>query len=1774
MKLVRASYRNFTPHRNWCWVENGPTNNSPENDNWENALINDDLKRESLENSEKADKILELVKSPLQFSFRVIKFIEDNERHLSAPQKTAFRVGFRKITEYFLSLSVVDSTVMPPRILYQISGSKLSRQVLPNKLKKAVDLITSTQLKEIRDLSEEDPSSWSTGKTVKLLALYRHLKKENNKSGKNLDHDFKLISEKLVKKAISISEQESLSTADRLILWELQRLLKTGSINLSTDIRNKLHRKGEIEAREVLHKILTDNEQKNNPDLILCWDILEDLAYQNEISINEDGKKKLRKFVLRSNATQLLEALSKMPTKVILPIHKKALKDLHDDNFKALFEATDDDFEESIRIERTKEDDDRITQYEEKLKAIRKKISDTEDIEFENLLSSGQIKKPQAEAYQEAKDDLDTFWNDFRTSQEDKSIADIINELKGKFENKQPFSNRLNPLFTKLERTQNAKKKFEITKEIIQIIQGFKTTGLNEVIKKENEGSVMKKAAKTLEDINRTLGGNANNTNNPGDTSSDEIDPWEDTDIDEVNALVELFEGQSIIKIGDKKVARISEAQNIALKALNYPLTQEEEALHQKRKELEQKYAEARINKDESAQIFNIYAAPQEHMDKVYDQYKSSLTDRIKKHRLHAADFQVLMSDDEGDLRNVHTRNDHENIMAFREKFENTLNSFDSGTARIDQETTQTLFQFGDLIDPIDLTDTSTLEPFFQAIDKHLGRDLILNTPELKEALDSFESPQVKDEVIKGVLGYFHDRIETIVGKAMDAYNEYSTLNEEEKSAQKEFLLNNLRTQHKISSPQEVQRLENSYQQYFTGKMEHDKKVESERNLLEGALEGIEDEDERDRIRETFEFGTRCLNHGYEMDGEGNLFPGKLTIQEATLQTNTVVSDIGEICNTFSDEIVNLAGLLKKQDDPMKEDNRFLIDGFLSDWGVQKETLTENIKEFKRICREEIFNDSDDGEAFMRQYMPGIDMAFNDINTHVDLLQENRKFTGDEQLFGKIRLGFLNLHKWLNFSEGEVAGLQNNIENRLFSHVNDDNQQESGFSETVQSLKNYDVFGNDPQKATDKFRKVRAEFNKSFYDYESTIGKVNKRIKFDLQKLSDENFEKKYNITRSDAELVIERNQETQKDFNDYWKKYNEPNYFSEWIKSYKNGTDKEKFQAITEFQDFERLGNTAEIAYKDAESLNKWIQEWKEYGENERRNKWYNRMGTRQISLYSIYLIVKEAIDIVETRWKRKQDSMAYQLGQELFGDSPWGKEFRRKAEESEEERVKQWESNYDELNVWEVAKYLYKTNDSDEAKACINVLNKKGYLKWDNPQLWRTLMRLNKGVSFLIPEDMSLDINEIAKKVGRSCEVIWSKEVFRQWDTEMDENMSKAKSSREKEFRDLTDVTMENGASGLSTELAGMLERWNRGETAEVYPDKFVAFLNLAFAQGKLNSQPDKRWYYLIKGVSTKNPQGQPLISKSVFMQFTNELLSNMPYFEFFVDKGSWKKNGAIVPEGTPGAHTGPWTYEDYMGWGDMMGDNGGSFLVDTSEAIKDDVENFFYEVVDMSPAARGRVKRMGRTANQNADHDDGETFFTGLETSEVMQMLSSSSQGNQQASNDFWRAWLAGFDRYMRQRKRIIKKNDTLYHDNPNWPKEKKEILLDVGEKLKAAVAVSQTLSGTKTTERTTPLIWNEAEWEESKKLTLKKAQTSKDEINSMMFSVLDQKGDPDNLKEVLTADFYTKGSTKQIKEAPGWTDANTKVEKLISDEGGGVYFRDTNVILKALENYNGV
>lgn len=615
----------------------------------------------------------------------------------------------------------------------------------------------------------------------------------------------------------------------------------------------------------------------------------------------------------------------------------------------------------------------------------------------------------------------------------------------------------------------------------------------------------------------------------------------------------------------------------------------------------------------------------------------------------------------------------------------------------------------------------------------------------------------------------------------------------------------------------------------------------------------------------------------------------------------------------------------------------------------------------------------------------------------------------------------------------------------------------------------------DEAKFKGKWSEERTKIGGLYEGYKERVQKMRSRIAEDMTKLSADDFNAKYGFDLTHGQELLEEYDGSLKKLQGWWGKFSDEKYADHWVDRYKSADEAGQAVLVSELSDWKDVAENTKKLKDSSDKFIEWEKNYQEgvYGDswtkwmirNKKKfsGKFQSTFGTWQIttfSLYDVYQVWTKFWEGRETIRKRRSDQEVAKLGQFFtFGQS--AKEFRRMGEASEEQRTKEFEDNYGDLENYKIREYLYKTNDQDEARACINLLNKSGWLQWGDPALWRTLMRMGGGEYFDIPGDkVNLDQQQIEEKVRRCCRNIWSDKVFERWQTEKQGNLESSMKQYNDEF-DRIEKTDKKPADILSQ----MLESWGSGnvDSDEINPVKFESFLKQAFEKGKINGNPDARWYFLIMAVTVRNPHtGHTLLDPDIFNRFQG-LMDNFPYIEFFIDSRSEKVDGKIVPEGSdPRAKARPWTQHDFDCWAKRLTTASGKYSVKDS-TVQENLSKFFYDTVLMSKDATTRMSRKINVGG-SFDHDDAFSFAAGFSEESVAQKLTTKSEGGPQLTDDFWMNFLVGQNQHLFGKQKQIEEGDKKYgKENPEWQKTRESILLDVGRYMRATFVATQTLWG---------------------------------------------------------------------------------------------------------------
>jgi len=965
-----------------------------------------------------------------------------------------------------------------------------------------------------------------------------------------------------------------------------------------------------------------------------------------------------------------------------------------------------------------------------------------------------------------------------------------------------------------------------------------------------------------------------------------------------------------------------------------------------------------------------------------------------------------------------------------------------------------------------------------------------------------------------------------------------------------------------------------------------------------------------EQLNQIFEVRQNEFVHGKWLDDD--YIPGADCLRTLKLQASPISEKITSSCNEIVSGVdaIRDGFAMAPQIENIQQRNQVVDLNFskFQDLTKKWKNYSKNFLKLLLDEYEEIFSvilpKNSNGEIpgnFVRYFenlkklLERLDESFQKIE---ELLSDREGLRGDESRFFDVLDDFYSLSNAVEFENGfwnvKFCEIEEDFRSMSFlkkNNVDADGKSNEFFDGAVYHLNRLDFFnGKDDFNYSDarkKFEDERCNFSKKYSKYKETVNGITNRIKRDMESFDDAEFVRKYSYNKEHASAILGELSTASSEFDEIWQKFNlddEGGFWNEFEQKWKTNDPNSRSDALKLFQRWGEVAEWVGLAEKQADDYDEWIQkfdkvsksEWRFGGLMLRRREY----GVSWLSIKSIYQSVKQFLDARERKIKRDTDKMTGELGVAIFGKkTSVGKEFFRMLQHSEVERVNEFKDSYKDEEIWTIRDHLRDSNDQDEIRAIITLLNEKGNIGgWDDADVLNAINRLNSRVQILVPDDIEkMDSSDLRAKVSAACEGIWSREVFREWDSSLGNNIEKARGQWDSEFQEY-----EKSPTDRIRVLSGMLQKWANGDSKDVYPDKYEAFLHFAFEMGKINGQPDPRWYYLIIGATLKNPKtGKTLLSRDVFSRFNKNFLQSIPIVDFFIDKTSWKKDGEIVPEGTPGAHTGGWTYQDFLGWAKMLNKgNDGSYNPKACEDIKNNIEKFFYKNMLSSQDAQDRVRRTIRNTAKEADHDDAEMFFATLDSSQILQMIGTRSEGTQQATNDMWRMFLHGFPRYMINARRILDENDRKYgKDNKGWMKQRSKLLMQVGTRLHVALTTTQVLAGNKNVQNGRPLIFSDNEWEnkasgESTAYS-PNAKKSREQILTMMNYVFDATGNvPDEYRKAIAYNGYKFGQDYRVLEKTAGKEWEKMVligNQILSDRIGGRFFANEDAIESALRRY---
>lgn len=345
-----------------------------------------------------------------------------------------------------------------------------------------------------------------------------------------------------------------------------------------------------------------------------------------------------------------------------------------------------------------------------------------------------------------------------------------------------------------------------------------------------------------------------------------------------------------------------------------------------------------------------------------------------------------------------------------------------------------------------------------------------------------------------------------------------------------------------------------------------------------------------------------------------------------------------------------------------------------------------------------------------------------------------------------------------------------------------------------------------------------------------------------------------------------------------------------------------------------------------------------------------------------------------------------------------PWfGTEFERISQQAETEEMQQFKDAMDQWGVRQVEETLYATTNRDQAKACFNVLAEKGYIRWDDPRLWKAINQFTdinhkipipkEGVDPYMPfakgtsarTGQFFNGNPIDEKspvdfIPEALDSLWGETSYVSWKRQND---SALEDGIQKSFNKGEELESDpNNTGGIAKELAVLLERHMRGEYVE--PSEFEGLLRFCIEMGKAGGK--EKMYYLLMGTSAKSPDGRSIMGWDRVGRFISKYSNQFAALDYFSQSNLAPKRDFRTGE----VFTRKWLRSDFdqltEPWENEIKQNGGKVTGPTAES-----NLFLWNEVLNSDSFQIRLEKGIRNA-QNIDHDDSPYFIPALKESEI--------------------------------------------------------------------------------------------------------------------------------------------------------------------------------------------
>jgi hypothetical protein len=693
----------------------------------------------------------------------------------------------------------------------------------------------------------------------------------------------------------------------------------------------------------------------------------------------------------------------------------------------------------------------------------------------------------------------------------------------------------------------------------------------------------------------------------------------------------------------------------------------------------------------------------------------------------------------------------------------------------------------------------------------------------------------------------------------------------------------------------------------------------------------------------------------------------------------------------------------------------------------------------------------------------------------------------------KVLVGALNndLIPLFNFDSGDTAVVEDHKINSTLensSHTHKYVRDELGVMQPEGAV-----------KGRKKYEANLKEYKTTVAHYKLAWEEAKKRLEKDLKKYNEDEFAFKHKMPKKAARELVRINDQRGTDaqylVDSFSGKTNESHFkgsenglFDRWLKAYEHPeTQPLALDFMNQFKDFkDTLGPEHENFAKEIEDMQAFRRDF----DNNKPTLWLKKKYSFEIKWYtlkSIYMMAKQGFEFWGKRTERRNDRMASELGARIFGDTAIGREFSRDSNEKQDQRVSDFKnvhksSNYQQL--FKIIENATKTErDKDEVQAAVELIMEKGELRWDSPEFLAMLGRLQNVVTFDPEKDIKAYIEnpaQLKQKIGMAVTAIWDRPTWLQWKEDLPSKYKSRLDTHNNDYRE------EVQKGSVDTYLGNALAQWTTGEVDTNFErSKFESYLKNAFDNGEMNGYPngDRRWYYLIMGLTLKNPQGDTILSPDTLSRF-GELQNKMPFMDAFDDGVSWKKNGRVVPEGTSGAHQ-AWNYDDFEAWGryfEGIDPRSANSAANKKHTIKC-VRRWLNETLLTTNDAQDRMAKAQPTG---IDRDDAGMLPLLMSAERLADGLLRYSSGDKRPADDKYYVNLLGsfnnnFEDSVEYMKHILENEDK---EADGYEDRKVIQLRRFGEMMRTYLMISQSLAGNWDTGGTVGAVMlSNAEWNQN-------------------------------------------------------------------------------------------